>query len=633
MNLGKHTFRVMANGYRKKRLKEYYEESSKGQAPIEVEAGSRGKNIPIFIQPIVSPIQVPVNMRFSGNYPNAPYPQQQQAPYPQQQTAPPAQQTAEVAAPPEKKGLINNAASIGGYEIPSMESKARMSEMRPEMQPMKTITYPLIPRNPAKGEPIMAYAKISWNAKTNGYNYEVVEPKITENIKNVIEKIKELLEEKLDVDFSRLKISEATDYLRSEIDKLLDYYKFEITDTEKKVLQYFIERDFMGLGKIEPIMHDLQIEDISCDGIGIPIFVFHRNPELGSITTNIIFYDGDELDSFITKLGQLTGKSLSVSEPLLDGALPDGSRLQATLATDIARKGSNFTIRKFSDEPITPIHLLKYGSVNVRNLAYLWMAVDYGRSILVSGGTASGKTSFLNAISLFIRPDKKIISIEDTAELRLPHPHWVPTVARTTVATIQNSNEIDMFALLKESLRQRPDYIIVGEVRGQEAFVLFQQMATGHPSYSTIHAENMEKLVDRLTTAPISLPKTLVGSLDLVVFLLRVRYRDKFVRRMNEVVEMVEFPQNSDFPITNKVFKWNSVNDEVETASKSILLKKITESTGMSEQDVFDEMRRRMIVLNWMLERNITEYKQVYEVVNMYYHYPNRVLATITGGE
>ncbi|MBI4894739.1 MAG: type II/IV secretion system ATPase subunit [Candidatus Aenigmarchaeota archaeon] len=633
MNLGKHTFRVMANGYRKKRLKEYYEESSKAQGPIEVGPGGQGRNIPIFIQPIVSPVQIPVNMRFSGNYPSAPYPQQpaqvQQQPVQMQQPV----QVQQVLEKPEKRELIKNAVSIEGYEIPSMESKAKMSEVRQEMQPMKTLTYPLIPRNPTKGEPIMAYAKISWDAKTNSYKYEVVEPQITDNIKGVIAKVKELLEEKLDVDFSRLKISEATDYLRSEIDKLLDYYNFEITDMEKRILQYFIERDFMGLGKIEPIMHDIQIEDISCDGIGIPIFVFHRNPELGSIATNIIFYDGDELDSFITKLGQLTGKSLSVSEPLLDGALPDGSRLQATLATDIARKGSNFTIRKFSDEPITPIHLLKYGSVNVRNLAYLWMAVDYGRSILVSGGTASGKTSFLNAISLFIRPDKKIISIEDTAELRLPHPHWVPTVARTTVATSQNSNEIDMFALLKESLRQRPDYIIVGEVRGQEAFVLFQQMATGHPSYSTIHAENMDKLVDRLTTAPISLPKTLVGSLDLVIFLLRVRYRDKFVRRMNEVVEMVDFPQDADFPVTNTVFKWNSINDDVETASKSVLLKKITEATGMSEQDVFDEMRRRMIVLNWMLEKNITEYKNVYEVVNMYYHYPNRVLATITGGE
>jgi flagellar protein FlaI len=646
MSAGKRVFRAMANGYRKLKLLEYYQEAEKKQEPVEIEAESHGKKIPILIQPVVAPVQVPVNMKFTGNFPQQPYPPQQApVPYPAQQTpvlypsqqAQPAQpiiiQQVQTQQAQEKKPVIMNPENINGYEIPSMEGKIRPTEIRTESQPIRTITYPLIPKNPAKGEPIMAYAKIYWDPKMNRYVYHVVEPQITDKIKNTLDKIKELLEEKLDVDFSRLKISEATDYLRSEIDKIIEYYKFDISESDRKILQYFIERDFMGLGKIEPLMRDSQIEDISCDGIGIPIFVFHRNPELGSVSTNIIFYDGDELDSFITRLGQLTGKSISVAEPLLDGALPDGSRLQATLATDIARKGSNFTIRKFSEDPITPIHLLKYGSVSVQTLAYLWMAVDYGRSILVSGGTASGKTSFLNAISLFIRPDKKIISIEDTAELRLPHPHWVPTVARTSVSTKENSNEIDMFALLKESLRQRPDYIIVGEVRGQEAFVLFQQMATGHPSYATIHAENMEKLVDRLTTAPISLPKTLVGSLDLVIFLLRVRYRDRFVRRTNEVVEMVDFPQSSDNPVVNTVFKWDSMNDRTVAASKSVLLKKITESTGMTEQEVVDEMKRRMMVLNWMSERNITEYRDVYKMVNMYYFYPNRVLATITGGE
>ncbi len=617
MKVGSRIFHLMAAGYRKRKLREYYEEMSKKPTKTMVETRS-GERIPIIIQPIMGPVSFPFPMR------------QPQFPQP---LAPPAQERKEDELPhkieitPAKREL-----NIQGYEIPALGGKTKMSAARPEVAPLRQITYPLIPSKPAQGEPILAYAKIYWEPKMNRYMYQVVEPELTDKVKELLAKIKELLEEKLDVDFTRLKISEATDYLRSEIDKLIDYYKFDISENEKRVMRYFIERDFMGVGKIEPLMHDSQIEDISCDGIGIPIFIFHRNPELGSVTTNLIFYDGDELDSFITKLAQLTGKSISVAEPLLDGALPDGSRLQATLATDIARKGSNFTIRKFSDEPLTPIHLLNYKSVDVRSLAYLWMAVDYGRSILVSGGTASGKTSFLNALSLFIRPDKKIISIEDTAELRLPHPHWVPSVARISVSATSNVGEIDMFALLKESLRQRPDYIIVGEVRGQEASVLFQQMATGHPSYATIHAENMDKLVDRLTTAPISLPKTLVGSLDLVVFMLRVRYRDKFVRRANEVVEMIEFNASDAKPTTNTVFKWNAANDEIESAAKSTLLKKISDATGMKELEVIDEMRRRMIVLAWMRDSNITEYKDVYKIVNMYYYYPNRVLAAITGG-
>ncbi len=517
-----------------------------------------------------------------------------------------------------------------GFDIPEFDAR-HIKVMKPkgEVNRTKKISYPLIPSKPAKDEQVMAYANIFFDSKLNRYVYDIVEPKITDQIKDLMVKIKELLEEKLDVDFSKLKIVEAGDYLIKQIDQIINYYDFRISEVEKKILDYYIKRDFIGLGKIEAMMHDEKIEDISCDGIGIPIFIFHRDQDLGSVQTNIAFESEEELDSFITRLAQLTGKSVSITDPLVDGTLPDGSRLQATLATDIARKGSNFTIRKFSEEPITPVHLLNYGSVDAKSLAYLWMAVDYGRSILVSGGTASGKTSFLNALSLFIRPDKKIVSIEDTAELRLPHPHWIPTVSRTSVSVGQKG-EIDMFMLLKESLRQRPDYIIVGEVRGQEASVLFQQMATGHPSLATIHAENMDKLVDRLTTPPISLPHSLVGSLDLIVFMLRMRYKEKFVRRVSEVLEVGAFNPNANKPMTNQVFKWNPTNDKVEVTNKSGLLKKISDATGLTKEEILDEIERRMLVLTWMQERNITNYTDIYKILNMYYYYPNRVLAAIT---
>ena len=379
-------------------------------------------------------------------------------------------------------------------------------------------------------------------------------------------------------------------------------------------------------------MRDKNLEDVSCDGVGIPIFVYHRNPVLGSVATNISFDDSDELDSFIARMVQFSGKSISVAQPLIDGALPDGSRLQATLATDIARRGSNFTIRKFTDEPLTPVHLLNYGTIDARTLAYLWLAVDFGRSILVSGGTASGKTSLLNVLSLFIRPEKKIISIEDTAELRLPHPHWVPTVARTPISTETGKvGEVDMFDLLRESLRQRPDYIIVGEVRGKEAYILFQQMATGHPSLATIHAENLGKLVDRLVTQPISLPKTLMGSLDIIVFLLRLRHKNRYVRKVNEVLEMVGFDAAASEPVVNQVFKWDHSADVFQVSGKSILLQKISESAGLKPQDLVDELERRSLVLSWMQEKGITNYKSVHEVIDMYYANPKRVLAAVMG--
>ena len=205
------------------------------------------------------------------------------------------------------------------------------------------LTYPLIPRKPAKDEKVFAYAKIFWDDKENRYMYQVVEPELSNKLKNILEKIRELLEQRLDVDFSKLKKFEASNYLKKEVDEILKYFGFITTGEERDILKYYIERDFIGLGKLEPIMRDTDIEDVSCDGIGIPIFVFHRNPDIGSIITNISFDKEEELDSFINRLAQLSGKTISVAEPLMDGMLPDGSRLQLTLETDIARRGSNFS--------------------------------------------------------------------------------------------------------------------------------------------------------------------------------------------------------------------------------------------------------------------------------------------------
>ncbi len=523
------------------------------------------------------------------------------------------------------------AKGVKGFEIPAFKLTKVHEKVEKEKGARRTITYSLIPRNPAKGEPLLAVARIHWDDKLGKYIYELDEPKLSENMKELMVKVKEFIEDRLDVDFSKLKLGEAGDFLDKQVEEILRYYKAILTPEEITALKYYIQRDFIGLEKIEPLMRDEQIEDISCDGIGIPIYVFHRNQDVGSVPTNIVFNTAEELDSFITRLSQVAGRSISIAEPLVDGTLPDGSRLQATLATDIARKGSNFTIRKFSEDPLTPIHLLNYGTVDVRSLAYLWMLVDYGRSILVSGGTASGKTTFLNVLSLFIRPDKKIISIEDTAELRLPHPHWVPTVARTPIAEQGKIGQIDMFELLRESFRQRPDYLIVGEVRGQEAYILFQEMATGHPSLATIHAENVDRLVDRLTTPPISLPKGLVAGLDSIVFMARMRYREKFVRKVVEIDEVIRFDADSNKPVINTLFKWNPVSDTFDVENESVILKKISDLTGISQEDLTDEFERRMLVLNWLQEKGVTNFKDVYSVLDMYYYYPNRVVSAIEG--
>jgi flagellar protein FlaI len=494
-------------------------------------------------------------------------------------------------------------------------------------------TYSLIPEKPMKGQPIFAYTQIKWNPQNNRYEYLVYQPKLSEETKRLFFKIKTLLEEKLDVDLNKLKESEARNYLTKQTSDIMDYFRINLTETEKQILSYYIDRDFLGLGAIEPLMRDQEIEDISCDGIGIPIFVFHRNPLLGSMPTNIIFNSGEELDSYLIRLAQLCGKAVSVIDPLLEGALPDGSRIQGTLATDIARRGSNFSIRKFTKFPFTPTHLIKYGTVDVRTLAYLWLVIDYGCSVLVSGGTATGKTVFLNVLSLFIKPEMKIVSIEDTAELKLPHSHWVPHVARVAIATEEGRRrgEVDLFDLLKESMRQRPDYIILGEVRGKEAYVLFQQMATGHPSLATIHADSLEKLINRMITPPISLPPSLLETLDLIVFLTNMRYKGKYARKVESVYEVTGYDFKKKQINTNMIFEWDPAEDKINTKNKSVVLKKIAKKTGLSDKKIVNEFHRRMAVLQWLKERSITDFRSVTQVLNLYYSFPERVVDIITG--
>jgi flagellar protein FlaI len=375
-------------------------------------------------------------------------------------------------------------------------------------------------------------------------------------------------------------------------------------------------------------MNDKNIEDISCDGLSIPIYVYHKFPQFGSLKANIAFTTNDELDIFVSKLAERCGKSISVSKPLLDGTLPDGSRLQATLGSDIAKNGSNFTIRMFSEKPITPTDLIKYGTCDLKMMAYYWFLVEHGSSVLISGGTASGKTSLLNALSLFIKPQMKIISIEDTSELRLPHAHWISEVARTPIS---EEGKVDMFELLRESLRQRPDYIIVGEVRGREAYVLFQQMAVGHPGISTVHAENFNKLVDRMTSPPISLPTNLLQNLDLIIFVKRVKQGRKYNRRIFSTVEVVGFDQETNLPITNELFTWDAHTDTFKTMGESVLLKKSADASGMREEDVKKEIEERAKVIKWVAKRNITDYKKLAAVISMFYLSPDFLLRKIEG--
>jgi len=525
--------------------------------------------------------------------------------------------------PPEKKKLVGISVvpteKPGGKPI-KIEEKESLAGVN--------ISYPMVPEHPKQNERVYAYVNIKWIQ--GELHYLVGEPKLEPGDKEIIEKIKSHLEDILDVDLNKLGHVKAKQVLRSEIISAFSIVP-GLPDERKSVMMYYMERDFLGMGKIDVLMRDPNIEDISCDGVGVPMYIFHRDPKFGSMKTNVTFETAEELNAFVSILAQRCKKSISIADPLLDGSLPGGSRVQATLGTDIARKGSNFTIRKFTEKPLTPTHMLKYGTLDSTQLAYLWLAVENGQSILVSGGTATGKTSLLNALSLFIRPGIKVVSIEDTPELRLPLPHWIPHVARSPLAVKGRIGEVTLFDLLKSSLRQRPDYIIVGEVRGREAFVLFQQIATGHPSLATIHAATIPQLIDRLITPPISLPPSLIENVDIMVFLTLSRLMGSYVRRANNILEVTGVKDN--LPETLTVFQWKPVTDNFNIEGKSVVMKKISDRLGLTEESIQAEIFRRKKVLDWMLEKDIFDYRDVAKVISTYYSNPERVMDAVEAGE
>ena len=533
----------------------------------------------------------------------------------------------ELEAEKNPKEII--ASSIQGIAMPYIPSPPPQIEEKEEEEDITELQnidmkYALIPKNPKKGERVFAYAHVFFDQASHELVYNVIEPQLDDHMKILLDQIKEYIQEKIDISLGEVRRREAFVYISDVFQKSLVYLKIGVDENTKQVLSYYLFRDFIGLEKLEPLINDGLIEDISCDGVGINIYIYHRNPKFGSLRTNIAFNSGDELDYFVNKLSERCGKGISVARPLMDGTLPDGSRIQATLATDIARRGSNFTIRMFTEAPLTPVEMMEFGTCDLKLLSYFWFLVEHNFSFLVCGGTATGKTSLLNVLSLFIKPQMKIVSIEDTSELRLPHFHWVPEVARTPIS---EEGKVDLFELLRESLRKRPDYIILGEVRGKEAYVLFQQMAIGHPGLSTMHSENMDKLIDRLTTPPINLPANLIQNLDVVIFLKRIKRGRKYFRRVSSVSEILGFANGK--PIVNEVFSWDAKTDSYKTVNNSVLLKKISDHTVLTDKGVQEEIMKRAVILQFLVKQNIRDYRKIGKVFNIFYSSPESLLERI----
>src|SRR2546428_334300 len=386
-----------------------------------------------------------------------------------------------------------------------------------------------------------SYVRILYDTMANEYFYEAIEPKLIEEESELLGVLKEILVENLEMldDADR---GRKENYLRRIVDGLLRELGVELHPVSKERVLYYVYRDFIRYGPIDVVMTDIQVEDVSCDGVRVPLYIYHR--KYGSIPSNLRFENAEELDSFVVWLAHRSGKHISVAQPMLDATIPDGSRLQATLGMHVTKRGSSFTIRRFRENPFTPLDLVRFKTMSPEMMAYLWLAIETGQSTLTCGGTASRNTTPPNATTLFTPPQMKIVSIEDTRELNLPHENWVPLLTRAgfggrVASTGKPAGEIDMFDLLTAALRQRPQYMMIGEVRGPEAFVVFQAMATGKSAYTTFHADDVQAMVHRLENDPINLPRALVAALDIVLLQAQVKVGTDMTRRVKAIVEVV----------------------------------------------------------------------------------------------
>ncbi len=390
----------------------------------------------------------------------------------------------------------------------------------------------------------------------------------------------------------------------------LIFDKIYIPQEKYRKIRELVIRELAQYSTIEPFMRDPYIEDLSCVGTN-NMWIVHKI--FGSMETNVRFEDEDALEDFIYRMTELLNRPASEVKPIVDAALPDGSRLNVIYSKDVSIRGSSFTIRKFTKVPISIIQLIRWNTISPLEAAYFWLATSAGASIFISGETAAGKTTTLKAITAFIDPRARIFSVEDTPEIYVPHKNWERTVTA--------EGKAEMFDLLKAALRARPDYIIVGEIRGQEGYVAFQAMQTGHPVMSTFHAGSVNSFIRRISGPPINVPKEYIPNLNIIAIQQSVARGGKAVRRMIAIHEIERYHAPSQSIVTRDVFQWDPVADSHNFRAwyNSYVLEELVAPTlGMTKEGVYEELKIRASILDEMVRRNITDYFKVYELIRRY---------------
>jgi len=468
-----------------------------------------------------------------------------------------------------------------------------------------------------------AYAVVAEDPSTSTKKYFLDEVSLTPQEGQIYAYILDTLESELTVPRG---VIDPKVYFREQAKRIVLKYGIKASQLAWPKILYFAERDLVGFGILDGLMRDANIEDISADGLKKPIFVYQRKYE--NMETNIAFNDEQRLDNLISRLSHMAGKHISTAFPIVQGTLPGKHRLSATFRREVSPYGGTFTIRKFRQDPITITDLINMNVIDSNIAAYVWLLLENRATAMVVGATASGKTTLMNALLTFTRMNSKIVTIEEVQEANLPHSNWTALLSRESYGVVEDSGrEIGLFDLVKTAMRMRPDILVVGEVRGEETYVLFQAISTGHGGISTVHADDVESAIQRLTSKPMDVPAAFIPFLDLVFTVRRISIPtpDGGFRNVRRVLSVDEVISVGNYV---KMFKWDPVTDKhvASPLKHSVKLARLSRDLGLTHSELDDEIGRRATILKWVQQRGIRNFKEVSTIYEEYRSNPRALI-------